>query len=64
MWLTPEKGSLITTARISWEQIQPSPEVNQQLNYHDRKQLEFLSQKICNITIPLISNSSTGPPLI
>ena len=58
IWLTPEKGSLIYTAPTSWEQTQTSPEVSQQLNYNDWKQLEFLPQKTCNMIIPLISNPS------
>ena len=33
-WLTPEKGCLIFTAPICWEQTQPSP-VSQQFNYND-----------------------------
>ena len=36
IWLTPEKGRLISTAPICWEQIKPSPEVSQ-LNYSDWK---------------------------
>ena len=31
IWLTPEKGHLVSTAPICWEQIEPSPEVSQQL---------------------------------
>ena len=31
IWLTPEKGRLISTAPIFWEQIEPSPEFSQQL---------------------------------
>ena len=31
IWLTHEKGHLISTASICWEQIEPSPEVSQQL---------------------------------
>ena len=31
IWLTPEKGCLISTAPICWEQIEPSPEFSQQL---------------------------------
>ena len=34
IWLTPEKGRLISTAPICWEQTQPSP-VSQQFNYND-----------------------------
>ena len=33
--LTPEKGCLISAAPICWEQIEPSPEVSQPLNYND-----------------------------
>ena len=35
IWLTSEKGHLMSTAPICWEQIEPSPEVSQQLNYND-----------------------------
>ena len=35
IWLAPEKGHLISTAPICWEQIEPSPEVSQQINYSD-----------------------------
>ena len=42
IWLIPGKGRLISTAPICWEQIEPSPEISQQLNYHDWKQLGFL----------------------
>ena len=31
IWLTPEKGRLISTTFICWKQIEPSPEVSQQL---------------------------------
>ena len=31
-WLTPEKGCLVSTAPICWEQTEPSPKVSQQLN--------------------------------
>ena len=34
IWLTPEKGRLMSTAPICWEQIEPSPEVSQQFNYN------------------------------
>ena len=61
-WLTPEKGHLISTARICWEQIEPSPEDSQQLSYNGWKQLRFLPQKIRNIIIPMFSNPSSGPP--
>ena len=37
IWLTPERGHLTSTAHICWEQIEPSPEVSQQLNYNDWK---------------------------
>ena len=62
IWLTPEKGRLISTAPICWEQIEPSREVSQQLNYNDWKQLGFLPQEICNVIIPLISKPNSGPP--
>ena len=29
IWLTPEKGRLISTAPLCWEQIEPSPDVSQ-----------------------------------
>ena len=35
MWLPPEKGHLISTAPIFWEETEPSPKVSQQLNYND-----------------------------
>ena len=53
MWLTPEKGRLISTAPICWEQTEPSPKVSQQLNYNDWKQLGILPQEICNVIIPM-----------
>ena len=56
------KGHLISSAPICWEQIEPSPEVSQQLNYNDWKQLGFLPQEICNVIIPMFSNPSSGPP--
>ena len=34
---TPEKGHLVSTAPICWEQIKPFPEVSQQPNYNDWK---------------------------
>ena len=37
-WLTPEKGCLVSTAPICWEQTEPSPKVSQQLHYNDWKQ--------------------------
>ena len=45
-WLTPEKGCLISTVPICWEQMELSPTVSQQLNYNDWKQLGFLPQEI------------------
>ena len=62
IWLTPEKGRLLPNAPISWEQIEPSPEVSQQLNYNDWKQLGLLPQEICKVIIPVFSNPSSGPP--
>ena len=38
IWLTPEKGRLISTAPICWEQTEPFPKVSQQLHYNDWKQ--------------------------
>ena len=35
IWLTPEKGHLMSTAPICWEETEPSPKVSQQLNYSD-----------------------------
>ena len=35
IWLTPKKGRLLSNAPICREQIEPSPEVSQQLNYND-----------------------------
>ena len=64
IWLTPEKGHLISSAPICWEQIEPSLEVSQQLNYNDWKQLGFLPQEICNVIIPMFSNPSSGPPFV
>ena len=64
IWLTPEKGRLISTAPICWEQTEPSPKVSQQLNYNDWKQLGFLPQEICNIIIPVFSNPSSGSPFV
>ena len=60
---TPEKGHLVSTAPICWEQIKPLPEVSQQLNYNDWKQLGLLPQEICKVIIPVFSNPSSGPPL-
>ena len=45
IWLTPEKGYLMSSAPICWEQIEPSPEVSQQLRHNDWKQLGFLLQE-------------------
>ena len=59
---TPEKGRLVSTAPIFWEQIEPSPEASQQLNYNDWKQLGFLPQEMCSVIIPMFSNPSSGPP--
>ena len=64
IWLTPEKGCPISTAPVCWEQIEPSPEVSQQLNHNDWKHLGFLPQEICNIIIPVFSNPTSGPPFI
>ena len=63
IWLTPEKGRLISTAPICWEQTEPSPKVSQ-LNYNDWKKLGFLPQEICNIIIPVVSNPSPGSPFV
>ena len=38
IWLTPEKGCLVSTAPICWEQTEPSPKVSQQLHYNAWKQ--------------------------
>ena len=61
IWLTPEKGRLVSTAPICWEQTEPYPKVGQLLNYNDWKQLGFLPQEICNVIIPVFSNPSSGP---
>ena len=45
IWLTPEKRCLISSAPICWEQIEPSPEVSQQLNYNDWKNWDFCLRK-------------------
>ena len=63
IWLTPEKGCLISIAPICWEQTKPSPKVSQQLNYSDWKHLGFLPQEMCNVIIPMFSSLSSGPPL-
>ena len=62
IWLTPEKGSLLSNAPICWEQIEPSPEASRQLNDNDWKQLRFLPQELCTTIIPVFSNPSSGPP--
>ena len=64
IWLTPEKGRLVSTALLCWEQTEPSPKVSQQLNYNDWKQLGFLLQDVCNVIIPMFSNPSSGPPFV
>ena len=64
IWVIPEKGHLMYTAPICWEQTDPSPEVSQPLNYNDWKQLRFLPQKIYNVIIPAFSNPSSGPPFV
>ena len=43
--LTPKKGHLLSNAPICWEQIEPSPEVSQQLNYNDWKNWDFFLRK-------------------
>ena len=50
IWLTPKKGHLLSNVPIYWEQIEPSPEVSQQLDYNDWKQLGVLPQEIYNST--------------
>ena len=62
IWLTPEKEGLISTATICWEQIEPSPEVSQELNYNDWKHLGFLPQEICNVIILIFSKPNSDPP--
>ena len=64
IWLTLEKGHLISHAPTCWEQIEPSTEVSQQLNYNDWKQLGFLTQEICNVIIPVFSNPNLDPSFI
>ena len=63
IWLTPEKECLISNAPICWGQTEPSPEVNQQLNYNDWKQLGLLPSEICDVIIPVFSNPSSRSPL-
>ena len=64
IWLTPEKGHLISTAPICWEQIEPPPELSQQLNYNDWKHLGFLPQEIYSVIIPVFSHPNSGPPFV
>ena len=45
IWLTPEKGRLISTAPIRWEQTERSPKVSRQLNYSNWKHLRLLPQE-------------------
>ena len=45
IWLTPEKGHLMSSPPICWEQIEPSPEFSQQLSYDGWKLLRFLLQE-------------------
>ena len=46
IWLTPAKGNLISALPISWEQIQPSPEVSEQPNYNNwKKKWNFCLKK-------------------
>ena len=45
IWLTPEKGHLISTAPTCWEQIEPSPEVSQPLNHNNWKHWAFCLRK-------------------
>ena len=54
----------MSTAPICWEQIEPSPEVSQQLNYSDLERLIFLLREICSVIIPVFSNPNSGPPFI
>ena len=62
IWPTLEKGHLISSTPICWEPTESSPEVSQQFNYNDWKQLGFLPQEICNVIIPMFSKPSSGPP--
>ena len=67
IWLTPEKGHLLSNTSICWELTEPSLEVSRQLNYNDWKQLRlfffcFLPQETCNVIIPVFFNPSLGPP--
>ena len=62
IWLTPKKGSLLSNASICGGQIQPSPEVSQQLNYNDWKQLGFLPQEVYDTIILGFFNPNLGPP--
>ena len=63
-WLTPEKGCLVSTAPICWEQTEPSPKVSQQLHYNDWKQLGFMPQEVCNVIISMSSNPNSSPPFV
>ena len=49
---------------MCWEQIEPSPEVSQQLNYKIGNNWGFFPQEICNVIIPVFSNPSSGPPFV
>ena len=64
IWLTPEKGHLISAAPICWEQIEPPPELSQQLNYNDWKHLGFLPQEIYSVSIPMFPQPNSGPPFV
>ena len=52
----------MSSAPICWEEIEPSPEVSQQVNYNDWKQLGVLPQQICSVIMSMFYNPSTGPP--
>ena len=62
IWLTPEKGCLMSSSSTCWEHIEPFPEVSPGLNYNDWKQMGFLPQEIFSAIVPVFSNPSSGPP--
>ena len=64
IWLTPQKGRLVSITPICWEQTESSPKVSQQLHYNDWKQLGFWPQELCNVIIPVFSNPNSSPPFV
>ena len=45
IWLTPEKGCLLSNAPICWEEIEPSPKVSQHLIIVTGNNWEFCLKK-------------------